>query len=474
MKSIKYLLYLGPILIGFIGTGFLALPKKDTPVKGNNSFTITESFLNGLKSSYKIGDVQLETGSWTFDNALIGDLPADKKITTQSARIRDGSIAMNFDINNVKKVVFNHAVFGTDKKASWVFLVSIDRGKSYKQIGKPIWSSPGEIKIDSLSIPYKGKIRIKIQSESNSRINIAGITFKGNGNSGVSINKTVAPPVKDIVQSSSNTLPARRAVKGQDAPPESGENSNLFFGNPSNASFADPDNYLIDQFYYTQSYNKAKGIPNWVSWHLDKNNITASSGRVNNFAAYSGLPSGWYRVQSNSYAESGFDRGHNCPSGDRTSSRNANASTFLMTNMIPQAPQNNQKPWADFEVYLREQVKRGNEVYIIMGVYGVGGSGLKGSLTLSIDDGRISVPSNIWKVAVILPEGDNDLQRVGTESKVIAINTPNTNVIASDWRKHIVSIRAIENATGYNLLSVLPLKLKNEIESKTAILLEGM
>ncbi|WP_255412675.1 DNA/RNA non-specific endonuclease [Chitinophaga sp. S165] len=39
-----------------------------------------------------------------------------------------------------------------------------------------------------------------------------------------------------------------------------------------------------------------------------------------------------------------MDRGHNCPSADRTSTT-ANSSTFLMTNMIPQAPQNNQQTW---------------------------------------------------------------------------------------------------------------------------------
>lgn len=257
--------------------------------------------------------------------------------------------------------------------------------------------------------------------------------------------------------------------KGQDAPPATGENSNLYFGNPSNASFADPDNYLIDQYYYIQSYNRTKGIPNWVSWHLDKSNIVFNTSRVNNFAAYAGLPSGWYQVQSNSYAESGFDRGHNCPSGDRTSSKNANASTFLMTNMVPQAPKNNQKPWADFEVYLREQVKKGYEVYIIMGVYGEGGSGLKGNITLSIDEGRITVPSNIWKVALILPEGENDLERTkANQANVIAINIPNANILSTDWRKYVVSVREIEKATGYNLLSVLPIKIQHEIELSKA------
>jgi endonuclease G len=440
----------------------------DSPKKPSKQFIVTESFSKGSKSSYKKGNVALETGSWIFDNALLGDLPADKKLGPKAARIRAGSIAMNFDMDDVEKILISHAIFGNDKGGFFELLLSTDQGKSYERLGKPV-QSVNDMRIDSFINPFKGKIRIMISSSGSSRLNINDVIFKGVGNSGVVINKNVkAIPVKEA-EKSNHTLSSGMAVRGKDAPPETGENSNLFFGNPSNASFADPDNYLIDQHYYTQSYNRAKGIPNWVSWHLDKSNITASAGRVNNFAAYAGLPSGWYRVQSNSYAESGFDRGHNCPSGDRTSSRNANASTFLMTNMIPQAPQNNQKPWADFEVYLREQVKKGNEVYIIMGVYGIGGSGLKGNITSTIDKGRVSVPSHIWKVALILPEGNNDLQRAGTEAKVIAINTPNTNVLAADWRQHVVSVRDIEKATGYDLLSVLSRKTQDDMEVKKAV-----
>lgn len=444
----------------------------NTPQNKSKYFVITESFSQGNKSSYKTGNVSLETGNWVFDNTLIGDLPTDKKSGAKAARIRTGSITMSFDIHDVKKILINHAIFGKDKEGFFELLVSTDQGKSYKRLGKPIKSS-NEIKLDSFLNPHKGKIRIKILSESNSRLNIGDITFKGNGNPKVIVNKEVKAIVIKEPEKNNNTLSSRMSFRGQDAPPSSGENSNLYFGNPSNASFADPDNYLIDQYYYTQSYNRTRGTPNWVSWHLDNSNIVSTTGRVNNFAAYAGLPTGWYQVQSNSYAESGFDRGHNCPSGDRTSSRNANLSTFLMTNMIPQAPQNNQKPWADFEVYLREQVKKGSEVYIIMGVYGVGGSGLKGNITSTIDEGKVTVPSNIWKVALILTEGENDIERVQkSEANIIAINTPNTNVLVTDWRKYVVSVREIENATGYDLLSVLPRKVQNEIESKKAVFIK--
>ena len=48
-------------------------------------------------------------------------------------------------------------------------------------------------------------------------------------------------------------------------------------------------------------------------------------------------------VSSTSYSGSGFDRGHNCPSADRTGSVADNTATFLISNMMPQAPRNNQQ-----------------------------------------------------------------------------------------------------------------------------------
>jgi endonuclease G len=225
------------------------------------------------------------------------------------------------------------------------------------------------------------------------------------------------------------------------------------------------DNYLVDQKYYTESYNATKGEPNWVSWHLDATNTTNASPRLDDFAGWSALPANWYMVVTSNYTNSGFDRGHNCPSADRTSSAGANAATFLMTNIIPQAPYNNEHTWANLENYLREQVVEGNEVYIIMGSYGTGGTGSKGAAN-TINNGHINVPSNVWKVAVIIPAGNGDINRVTASTRVIAVNTPNINTTDSDWTKYIVTVKDIELATGYTLLSNLPANVRTALEVK--------
>ncbi|WCT12318.1 DNA/RNA non-specific endonuclease [Mucilaginibacter jinjuensis] len=455
-----------------------------TPTNGNGgtggattpptviNYSITENFDTGTKTGYAIANVTLSTGSWSFDNALLGNLAADLKNGAQSVRMKSGAISMNFDINGLKTLYIKHGKYGTDATSTWQLLKSTDGGTTYTQVGSDISETNTTLKLDSFQIAATGKVRIQIKdtnpSTSTARINIDDIVFKGTGDPGI----TVGVPDTNPVDTAGTTTPAasRGVTVGTDAPPATGDNSDLLFGNPSGATTSavtSADNYLIDQGYYVESYNNTKAEPNWVSWHLDNSNTTNQSARLNNFAAFSGLPTGFYAVQSTSYSGSGFDRGHNCPSADRTSSTNANSATFLMTNMIPQAPQNNQQTWANLENYLRTLTDANYEVYIIMGSYGSGGSGSQGGTTTSINGGKVNVPSNVWKVAIVLPKGDGDLSRVTSSTRVIAVNTPNINTINSDWTKYIVTVRDIEKATGYNLFSALPQSVQDAIETKT-------
>lgn len=250
------------------------------------------------------------------------------------------------------------------------------------------------------------------------------------------------------------------------APPTEATDSTLVMGNPSNASvnIADIGNYLLKEGYYSVSYNRDRGIANWVSWHVVVTDF-GSTPRQDNFRANTALPAGWYQVSANSYLSSGFDRGHMCPSSDRTSSVDANSSTFLMTNMIPQAPNNNQITWGNLEDYCRTLVQGGSELYIIAGAYGEGGTGANG-LATTLDNGRVTVPANVWKVVVVLPNGSNDLSRVSNSTRVISVIMPNDNTINNDWRTYRTSVDFIEQETGYDILSKVSSAIQNVIEAK--------
>ena len=117
-----------------------------------------------------------------------------------------------------------------------------------------------------------------------------------------------------------------------------------------------------------------------------------------------------------------------------------------MTNMMPQAANNNQGPWAALENYCRDLVGQGYEMYIYAGGSGVGGTGLNGGVTNTIANGHVTVPSTTWKVVVILPAGSNDLDRINKATRTIAVITPNQQSIgiATPWRNFRTNVRAVE------------------------------
>lgn len=233
----------------------------------------------------------------------------------------------------------------------------------------------------------------------------------------------------------------------------------LLFGNPSNATSnpANENNYLIERPAYTLSYNRSKGTPNWVAWRLD----TSWIGSANNgsFSPDTSLPAGWYQVQPSDYSGSGYDRGHMCPSGDRTVNQTINDSTYLMTNIIPQLPANNQGPWVDFENYCRTLANQGNEIYIISGPHGNAGT---------IAGGQVVIPQVTWKVVLILPNGNNDLQRITKATRAFGIIVPNQPPLtqSTPWRTFRTTVDAVEYLTGYDFFSAIGKNMQEILERR--------
>jgi len=255
------------------------------------------------------------------------------------------------------------------------------------------------------------------------------------------------------------------------APPPYSPDVHLTMGNPTDAT-ADintPDDYLMVKPEFTLSYNRDRGTSNWTSWHLDDMWI-GDLPRVDTFRPDPAVPGEWYRVQATDYSGSGFDRGHLTPNADRDESRPVNQATFLMTNMLPQAPDQNQGPWADMENDLRALVSTTQEAYIVMGGAGIGGTGNNGFAT-TIANNRVTVPNVTWKVILVLPRGDDDVARVTASTQTIAVIMPNSNTFNGstirddNWQDFQVSIDEVETLTGYDFFSNVPDEIENTIEA---------
>lgn len=247
--------------------------------------------------------------------------------------------------------------------------------------------------------------------------------------------------------------------------PNPTRDDNLALGNPSGASVGDPDNFLMVKSAYALSYNRKRGIANWVSWHLS----TAWKGtasRNNDFRPDPQLPTDWFTPRTSDYTNTGFDRGHLCPSDDRDGSIDDNSATFLLTNIVPQAPRHNREVWKELEEYCRKLLASNNELYIIAGTDGTRGTGSEGEVS-KLADGKLTVPQALWKVIVVMPVGSNDLERINANTRVIAVNIPNRQTAADKpWTYYLMSVDEVERRTGYDFFSNLPQDLQQTLESR--------
>src|SRR5688572_7829320 len=140
---------------------------------------ILEDFESGSKSTYAPADVQLTTGIWFFNNALIGTLASDKMNGAKSVRIRNiGSIRMNFDqAEGASTISIMHAVFGSDGPSTWELQVSTDGGSSFSKVGGSITSSNSTLQTTTFTVNISGTFRIAIVKTAGgtNRINIDDI-----------------------------------------------------------------------------------------------------------------------------------------------------------------------------------------------------------------------------------------------------------------------------------------------------------
>ena len=418
-----------------------------------------ETFEEGGKGGYAEADEVLSSGSWHFVEALIGSSEQDHKNGQHAARLREnGRLQMNFNTAGpVRAIRISSAAYGADPASAWELWGSADGGRSFRRLGPPVRTQGPRLVTTTFQGGTTGPVRLEIRKTDagKGRLNIDDIVLETGG-------AAVA-----AASSSRAQAPKSPSSQGPNTAIVTSRENNLALGNPSGAtaSPSTPNNYLMIKPQYVLSYNNQRGIPNWVSWHLNRAWMGAAP-RQDDFRPDPALPGTFYAVSRNSYTGSGFDKGHHCPSADRTTDLDDNSATFLTTNMLPQAPNNNQRTWGDLEEWTRQQVRSGQEAYVVMGSYGKGGTGLNG-LKTSIANGRVTVPARVWKVLVVLPEGADDLRRIAAgQARIIAVDTPNDQAVSPDWSRYRVSIDALEAATGLDLLSSLPPDVQARLQAR--------
>ena len=202
---------------------------------------------------------------------------------------------------------------------------------------------------------------------------------------------------------------------------------------------------------FSLEYAPAKKHSKWVAWRLHRGHI-GNSGRTDAWQWDSRIPS-QYRPTRDDFR--GYDRGHLCPSADRTQSREMNAQTFMYSNMTPQIANLNQQTWAGVETKERNWVSGYDTLYICAG----------GTILKESDISGYSSPSNMpipkYNFKVILRKkastGAYDAIGFWFENRYYG-----RQVNSSD----VKTIKQIEALTGLTFFYNLPQVIQDEVKNQ--------
>lgn len=204
----------------------------------------------------------------------------------------------------------------------------------------------------------------------------------------------------------------------------------------------------LERAAYRLSYNPATRLPVWVAWHLTAEHTDGPYSRKGiKFAEDEDVPVP--RATNMDYINSGYDRGHICPSGDNKWSEEAQLQSFLYTNCCPQLHNLNAGDWNELEGKCRKWAQQYGGVYIVSGPL------LLNKKHKTIGKNKVVVPEAFFKV-VLCMEG---------EPKAIGFiyrNEANNKTMLS----YVNTVDDVERLTGLDFFSALPDEVEREVEAK--------
>ena len=161
-----------------VGMGVLDAGGESTPQAMLDNPTFMEDFEMGSKGIYAAGEVVCTEGTWLLDDALLGGSASDKKNGLKSARVRMGSLAMQFDkTNGVGTISLYHGMYGSESAegVTWTLSVSKDGGatwSAYVSTNLTPETTWQPVRFDQINVPGPVRVRIdRTDADADVRIN---------------------------------------------------------------------------------------------------------------------------------------------------------------------------------------------------------------------------------------------------------------------------------------------------------------
>ncbi len=203
---------------------------------------------------------------------------------------------------------------------------------------------------------------------------------------------------------------------------------------------------IIMHSNYSLSYSEKHEQAEWVAYELKKEHLSDNDFKRPYFEKDKKVRSS--SADWRNYKNSGYDRGHLCPAGDRKFSYEAFEETFLTSNVTPQNHEFNSGIWNKLEQKVRYWARSYDSVYVVTG--GVLSQNLK-----SIGYEAVTVPKYFYKV--ILKGGSKN-------PKMIAFLMPHQDSNAA-LKEFVVPADKIEQLTGIDFFPSLEDQVEEKLEA---------
>ncbi|WP_299258261.1 DNA/RNA non-specific endonuclease [uncultured Aquimarina sp.] len=229
-----------------------------------------------------------------------------------------------------------------------------------------------------------------------------------------------------------------------EATEQMGKNKELsFFYLPTSTT-----DVVVSHDNYSLSYSEKHEQPEWVAYELKKEHLVKNEFKRPFFEVDNKVRSS--SADWRNYKNSGYDRGHLCPAGDRRFSYDAFEETFFTSNVSPQNHQFNAGIWNSLEQKVRYWASKYDGVYVVTG----------GVLTDNLETigyEAVSVPKYFYKV--ILNKNSQNL-------KMIAFLMPHKDT-DKPLEDFVVTTDSIEKLTGIDFFQELPDTIETRLEASS-------
>jgi len=205
---------------------------------------------------------------------------------------------------------------------------------------------------------------------------------------------------------------------------------------------------IIHHEGFSLSYSEPHEQAEWVAYELKRQHLSNANYKRPYFEIDQAVKTG--AASWRNYKNSGYDRGHLCPAGDKNYSQTAHDETFLTSNISPQQHDFNSGIWNTLEQKTRYWARKYDGVFVVTG--GV----LKGTLK-TIGDEHVAVPDMFYKIILDANNG---------ETKMIAFLMPHRKSIEPLYN-FVVPVDSIEALTGIDFFPEIEDSIENTLEAKS-------